>query len=139
MSTAGNRGAGFPHEQRTEHGQTGSRPRTEDTSLTGTASRLAGNVKDKAQDLASGASDLAGQVRDKAQDLAGRVGDTAQQTWQSTQEMAGNLADRAGDWMDDMTGLVRRYPIASLFCAFGLGFVLAKGLEAMMSNRSSSY
>jgi hypothetical protein len=130
MSNAANRGAGFPQG------------RAEDTSTAGTASRLAGTVKDKAQDLASGAADLASQVRDKAQDMASRVGDTAHETWESTrqgaQHFAQNFASQAGDAFDDMTGLVRRYPIASLFCAFGLGFVLAKGLQAMTSNRSTS-
>jgi hypothetical protein len=135
MSTAGNRGAGFPQEQ----GRTESWPRTEDSSIGATAGRMAGAVKEKAQDVASSAANLAGQVKDKAQDVAARVGDTAQETWESTrqgaQQLASTAASQAGEWIDDCTRLIRRYPIGALCCAFGLGFLLAKGMEAMSNNR----
>ena len=82
-------------------------------------------VKESAQEMASHLSESAGQMKDKARDFVSGVAGRAEDTWRSAreglQEGFTNVSDRAGDIWEDATGFVRRYPIASLAVAFGLG------------------
>jgi ElaB/YqjD/DUF883 family membrane-anchored ribosome-binding protein len=107
----------------------GSTEHRADTGMSGTthAGQQAGvmdTLKEKAQNLSSGASDIAGQVRDTAQDWARTAGSSAQQAWDTTRQFASNVADRAGDYWDGAGSFVRRYPFATVLCAFGAGFLL---------------
>jgi ElaB/YqjD/DUF883 family membrane-anchored ribosome-binding protein len=90
-------------------------------------------VKEKAQDFASGASDLAGQVKDRASDLASNIGHQASQAWDSTrhgvEHAASAVSDQAGEAFDNVTGMIRRYPIPSLLIAFGVGFLVAQVIQ----------
>jgi ElaB/YqjD/DUF883 family membrane-anchored ribosome-binding protein len=80
-----------------------------------------GAVKDKARELASGAAEMAGQVREKAQ-----------QAWDATsrqaREWAGDVARTTENAWEGFGNTIRRYPVASLLIAFGVGFVLGGGL-----------
>lgn len=136
MSSASNRGFGFPEQrQHTEPGRTGPEKKGTEVGsrLEETASGVAGAVKDKAKDLASGASDVAGQVKDKAQQLASNVADKAGEAWDTTkqqaQEWASAASHTAEEAWDSMTGMIRRNPVACMFCAFGLGFLLAQAIS----------
>ena len=88
--------------------------------------------KESAQELASRAGETAGQMKEKAQEFASGMQGQAQEAWrgarESVQEGFSRVADRAGDFWDDATEIVRRYPIASLAIAFGLGCLTASAL-----------
>lgn len=98
-------------------------------------------VKDKAHDLASSASHLAGDVKDKAQEWGSTVAQTAEKAWDSTKQGAERawegtkhgaqeVAQYAEDAWDNFGGFIRRYPVPSLFVALGVGFLLGGALGA---------
>jgi ElaB/YqjD/DUF883 family membrane-anchored ribosome-binding protein len=78
------------------------------------------------------AADVAGQVKDKAQEWGSTVASGAQHAWDSTKrqtrEWAGEVADTAQNAWEGFGDLIRRYPVASLCIALGVGFVLGGGL-----------
>jgi len=107
------------------------------------ASEAASNLGEKAQNLASGAADrvedaksavgqgmsnLAGRLRENVPD-EGMLG-TAAGSVAGTLEAGGRYLQEH-DWGDigqDLSRLVRQYPIASLCAVFGIGFMLGKTL-----------
>src|SRR5438270_5452900 len=109
---------------------TGQQQRPEESGLGGVAS----TVKDKARDIASGASEVAGQAKDSARNLASSAATGAEQAWEATRQqacdLASDVAHRAENAWDSAGSFVRRYPVACLFFAVGLGFLLAGGLAA---------
>ncbi|TMQ32998.1 MAG: hypothetical protein E6K70_15555 [Planctomycetota bacterium] len=80
----------------------------------GTSEFMSG-AKEKVQEWASDAADIAGQAKDKARQLASTA------------------VDKAQDWGEDVTSMIRRYPVTSLLVAFGVGLLAAC---AMTRNRS---
>jgi ElaB/YqjD/DUF883 family membrane-anchored ribosome-binding protein len=93
-------------------------------------------VKEKAREMASNVGETAGQVHDKARETAGQVRDKAREfasgaaeqareAWHSAsegvQERISSLGHRAEDIWGDAADFIRRYPIASLAVAFGVG------------------
>jgi ElaB/YqjD/DUF883 family membrane-anchored ribosome-binding protein len=92
-------------------------------------------LKESAQEMASQASETAGHLKEKAQEFVSGVAGQAQDTWRGAregmQEGWSQVSDRAGDIWEDATGFIRRYPVASLAVAFGLGCLLGCGLAAM--------
>jgi len=99
-----------------------------------TTSGVVGAVKEKAQDVAAGASELAAKAKDRAQDWASNVGDTARQAKDQAQELASAAYERVGDWGEDVTVLIRRYPLQALLVGVGVGFLLGQALRS--SSRS---
>jgi len=95
-----------------------------------TASNVASTVGDRAEDAVSavgkGMSSLAGTIRDKAPH-GGMLG-TAASTVAGGLESGGEYLREQGisGMFDDMTSLVRRYPMQALLVGFGVGFLLAK-------------
>lgn len=100
---------------------------------------MMGTIRDKARDLASGAADMAGTVKDKAKEWGQSVAHGAERAWDTTRDTAQQwghtVADTASDAWDGAGNFIRRYPIASLGIAFGIGFILGGGLAA--SRRSN--
>lgn len=88
-------------------------------------------LKETAQELASRAGETAGQVSDRAREFASGVQDQAREAWRGTREGLSRAADRAGDFWGDATEIIRRYPIASLAIAFGLGCLAASAFALM--------
>ncbi len=115
-----------------EHGPTYNEPmgRTE-SSRPGTTTTT-GSLKDKA-------AEVAGQVRDKAQEWASDVSSGAQQAWQTTrdktQEWASDVAQTATEAWDGLGNFIRRYPVASICCALGIGFLVGSGIAAATRSR----
>lgn len=93
----------------------GSRFQPESTRTGGIASTMA----EKAQDVASGA-------RDTIQEWGSSAADVAGQAKQRVQDFATSAAHRAEDWGEDVTSLIRRYPIPALLLGVGAGFLLAQ-------------
>jgi ElaB/YqjD/DUF883 family membrane-anchored ribosome-binding protein len=76
-------------------------------------------IKEKAKDVAQAA-------KGKAQEWGSAVADAAGQAKDKAQEWASTAADKAQDFGQDVTRLIRQYPIQSLFVGLGLGFLLAR-------------
>jgi ElaB/YqjD/DUF883 family membrane-anchored ribosome-binding protein len=105
-------------------------------------------LKEKAQEMASNLGETAGQLKDKAREYASGWASQAEETWRSAREnMPENfsaLSQRAEDFLGDVTGLIRRYPVASVAIAFGLGCLASAALAMTpssddMTRRMSHY
>jgi len=98
-------------------------------------------VKEKAQDIASAAGEYADQAkekvsewastaREKTRDAAHAAGDYAVQATERAGEFAHTAYDKTGDAMQDaaqeMTRMIRRYPIQSLLVGMALGMLLGR-------------
>jgi ElaB/YqjD/DUF883 family membrane-anchored ribosome-binding protein len=92
-------------------------------------------LKESAQEMASHLGESAGQVRDKAREFVSGVAGQAQESWRSAregmQERVSHLTERTGDIWEDGIAFVRRYPLASLAVAFGLGCMVSCALFAL--------
>jgi len=94
-------------------------------------SEAAGQMKEKVQGLASGAAD--------------RLGDAWESTRQGMQQGASTAAQTAQDFWNSSGDLIRRYPIASVAIAFGLGCLVTSLFrvpdwgEDEMARRMSRY
>jgi ElaB/YqjD/DUF883 family membrane-anchored ribosome-binding protein len=92
-------------------------------------------VKESAREMASHLGESVGQAKDKARDFVSGVAGRAEETWRSAREGLregySNVSDRAGDVWADATGFVRRYPIASLAVAFGVGCLVGCAFMAV--------
>ena len=97
-------------------------------------------VKESAQEVASHLGESAGQLKAKAREFVSGVAGQAQETWRSTreglQEGLSRATGRADDIWEDAIAFVRRYPLASLAVAFGLGCLASAALAAV--SRASS-
>jgi len=108
-----------------------------------------GGATETLRQAASAVGDVAGQVKEKVQDLAsgvaGRVEDAWDTTRQGVSQGASAVVGRADDFWTGMTDLVRRYPVASVAVAFGLGcltsacFNATFGASDDMPRRMSRY
>lgn len=86
-------------------------------------------VKEKVQDVAAGASELATKAKDTVQDWASSVGTAAVHAKDRAQDVAAGAVDKVGDVAEDVTAMIRRYPVAALLVAFGIGFLGARLLR----------
>lgn len=109
-------------------------------------------AKDVASTAASKAGDLASNLGDKAEDAVSSVGGQMK-TWAGSlrenaphEGMIGSAADagaktldRVGSYLqeqnlsgmaDDMTNLIRRYPIQALLVGMGVGFLFARATRS---------
>ena len=89
-------------------------------------------LREKAQELASNVGDAAGQMKDRAREFASGIAEQAGESWRSAregiQEGFSSVSHRAEDFWGDVTGMIRRYPVASLAAAFGLGCLVSCAL-----------
>lgn len=89
-------------------------------------SGLLGSAKEKAGELASSVKDAAGAIQHKAGELASSMSEGAEQAWNSTRDNAQQLGSAVANHAEmaaaELTTFVRRYPVASLFAALGIGF-----------------
>jgi ElaB/YqjD/DUF883 family membrane-anchored ribosome-binding protein len=97
-------------------------------------------LKESAQEMASQLGESAGQVRDKAREAISSAAGQAQETWRSAregiQERYSDLSARAGDIWEDSIEMIRRYPLASIAAAFGLGCLVSCALMAVPRSTS---
>jgi hypothetical protein len=95
-------------------------------------SEEAKGLKDKAQEMASNLGESAGHMKDRAREFASGISDQAGETWRGAcegmQEGFSSVSHRAEDLWGDVTGMIRRYPVASLAAAFGLGCLVSCAL-----------
>lgn len=83
-------------------------------------------VKKGVQDAAAGASEFAGKATDTAKEWASSIGDAAVYAKDKAQEGVSVAAEKAGDVGEEVTTLIRRYPIQSLLAGFAAGFLTAQ-------------
>ena len=81
-------------------------------------------VRDKTQTALHDAGEFAGHARDRIGDYAGKVADKAQHWAEDAADVAGHYAK---DFGQEMTGMIRRYPVQSLLVGFGIGLLLGRG------------
>lgn len=82
-------------------------------------------LKESAEEMASHLSESAGQMRDKGREFISGMAGQAQEAWRGAregmQERFSGFSASAGDMWEDGIEFVRRYPVASLAAAFGVG------------------
>lgn len=76
-------------------------------------------MSERIQDVASGAKETVEEWGSAAAEAAGQAKHKAQ-------EFASSAAHKAEHFGEDLTGLIRRYPLQSLAVGFGVGFMLAQ-------------
>jgi len=74
-------------------------------------------------------------ARDKAQELASSAATKAEEAWdrtrQGAQELASHVAGTAEEAWVSVHTFFRRYPVTMFCVGLGLGFLIARALEAM--------
>ena len=92
-------------------------------------------LKESAQEMASQAGETASHLKEQAREFASGVAGKAQETWHSAREGLqqgwSQLGERAEDFWGDVTGLIRRYPVAAVAIAFGIGCLAGCSLLAL--------
>jgi len=85
-------------------------------------------AREKVQEAASTVADVAGKAKDTVREWAGQATDKAKEFGQTAYDTAGEWGtaakDKAQEWGEDLTGMVRRYPIPAIFIGLGIGFML---------------
>jgi hypothetical protein len=123
--------ASWKPERPGDQGKGGTQAATDKTKEA--TSGVAGAVKEKVEDMAAGASQLAGKVKDSAEEWASSVGGAAVQAKDKAQEVAAAAAEKVGEVGQDVTDLIRRYPLPALLVGIGVGFLLAHLLRGTPS------
>jgi ElaB/YqjD/DUF883 family membrane-anchored ribosome-binding protein len=96
---------------------------------------VVGAVKETAQDVSAGAAELVGKAKDTAQEWASSVGGAAVGAKDQAQQMASTAVEKVGDVGQELTALIRRYPLQALLVGFGVGFLLGQVLLRPSSGR----
>jgi ElaB/YqjD/DUF883 family membrane-anchored ribosome-binding protein len=119
-------------------GQGGSHPRrTTDfpAGSSGHSEELREGLKESVQETASQLGESAGQMKEKAREFVSGMAGQAQEAWRGArdqlQERFSDFSGRAGDIFEDGVAFVRRYPLASLAVAFGIGCLTSCAFFAM--------
>jgi hypothetical protein len=76
-------------------------------------------VTEKVQDVASGA-------KHTVEEWGSSAAEAADQAKQKAQKLASRAAHTAENLGEELTALIRRYPMAALLCGFGIGFLLSQ-------------
>jgi hypothetical protein len=88
------------------------------------------NVAEKAKDVAASVADYAGQARETVQGLASSAADSAVSAKDAVADWTSSAAGSTGDALagagDELTTMIRRYPIPALLVGVGIGFLLAR-------------
>lgn len=88
------------------------------------------NVTEKAKEVAATVGEAAIEAKEKVGELAATAVEKVGEAKHNVQEWASAATDEAGQTMkgagQELTALVRRYPVPALLVGFGLGFLLAR-------------
>jgi len=94
------------------------------------ASNLGASAMETARNVASSMANAAGQASESVRDWASQAGQGFSQAAGAVRDTAANAYQRttevAGEYGEELTGLIRRYPITSVMCGLGLGFLLGR-------------
>jgi ElaB/YqjD/DUF883 family membrane-anchored ribosome-binding protein len=124
--------------QNKNKGETGDQSRFDTGAISEKASNVAASVADQAKSMAASVADKA---RSAASDLGERASDVASSLGQQAQNVAHRVQDtwdsgkhyveeRGFQGMgEDLTSLIRRYPVAALCTGLCLGFFVGRSLR----------
>jgi hypothetical protein len=87
-----------------------------------TVGNIVNTVTEKVQDMASEAKETVGEWGSAA-------ADAASQAKHKAQDLAMNAAHTAESFGEELTHMIRRYPVPSLLVGFGVGYLLARVLH----------
>jgi hypothetical protein len=94
------------------------------------ASGIVGTITDTAQNVASNVANIAGQAKTSVQHLAGDTAERVAHAKDAVVDWTSDAAHETGVYVkagaDQLTGLIRRYPITAVCVGISLGFLLAK-------------
>lgn len=117
------------------HGSPGRRSSDFPGSSQGHSEEAHEGLKESAQEMASHLGETAGQMKDRAREYVSGMAGQAQEAWRGAregmQERFSRYSEKAGDIWGDGIDFVRRYPMASLAAALGLGCLLTCAMFAM--------
>src|SRR5262245_21985235 len=65
-------------------------------------------------------------VKEKVQDVAAGASALASRATETAQEAASVVAEKAGDFSEEVTRLIRRYPMQALLVGLGVGFLMGQ-------------
>jgi ElaB/YqjD/DUF883 family membrane-anchored ribosome-binding protein len=140
-------GQGNP--QQGSHPRMGTTPPTGSSGAQPSASHGQGGAGETFRQTGSSMSETAGQMKEKAQEFASgaasRIGDAWESTQQGLQQGASTVRQTAQDFWNNSGDLIRRYPIAAVAIAFGLGCLVTALVrvpdwgEDEMAQRMSRY
>jgi ElaB/YqjD/DUF883 family membrane-anchored ribosome-binding protein len=92
-------------------------------------------LAESAREATSHLGEMAGQMKEKAREYVSGMAGQGEEAWRRAREGLhegfSNVSQRAGDIWEDATDFIRRYPVASLAVAFGLGFLTSCALSGM--------
>ena len=87
-------------------------------------------VREGAQSAMNTVGEFAGQATERVQDWMSGGGDLARQTGQRLQHAAGDAygftSEHLRDFGGELTGMVRRYPIAAVLIGLGVGMLIGR-------------
>jgi hypothetical protein len=89
-------------------------------------------AKEKAEEIASGAGSMMSEAKDKVQEWASDAAEAANVVKDKAREYASTAYEQAGKVGENLTDLVRRYPIPALLIGFGLGFLAARMTRSLI-------
>ena len=98
----------------------------------------AANVVDaigaKAHDLAAAVAEGASHAKESVQHMASTAAESVVHAKDAAVNWTADAAQHPGEYLkacnDEMTGLIRRYPIPALLVGIGIGFMLARATRA---------
>jgi ElaB/YqjD/DUF883 family membrane-anchored ribosome-binding protein len=91
------------------------------------AQNQGGGMMDTVKDKAESALHAAGDYAHQARDLAGQAADRVQHWAEDAYEHAGHYAK---DFGQELSTLIRRYPVQALLVGFGVGLLLGRVVRA---------
>jgi len=98
-----------------------------------TGTGVVNTMREGAQSAANAVSDFASDAKGKVQEWTSDVTDTARQVGDKAQEWAGQAYDSTTETMksfgNEMTSMVRRYPIPAVLVGFGLGLLIGRAVR----------
>ena len=90
-------------------------------------------VKETAQSVAHSVTDFASHAKESVQGFAAGATDTMGHAKDRVMDFGSTAYGTTGDTMkaacDQMTGMIRQYPIPALLVGFGVGFMLAQLMD----------
>ena len=97
------------------------------------ATDLAGAVGEKAHGVAAAIAECAGHAKESVRQVASHTTESVAHAKDKVVNWAADAAHHPGAYLkaggNELTSLIRRYPIPALVCVFGIGFLVGGALR----------
>jgi hypothetical protein len=98
------------------------------------ASGVVAAIGEKAHDVACAVSECASDAKQSVQQMAHSAADSVTHAKDAVVDWASDAARQSGDYLkagnDELTVVIRRYPVSTLLVAIGIGYMFAKSIRA---------